>query len=120
MVSGAGSGNVTTTNTGWKAIVPISGKYQINLQLVSAAGGGWAAGEEWTGYIKIDGTTKANFITVQTATHSQTIRSNGAVTLNLLAGQRIEGWLYQTSGAALNIIAGVINNYIEITRVGNY
>jgi len=119
-VSGTGSGNVTTTNTGWKGIVPIAGKYTINANLVSATGGGWAAGEEWTIGIYIDGVQQAQGVNVAQATHSTNMRGSILATLNLKAGQRIEIFLYQSSGGTLAIQNNAsANNYVEIIKVGN-
>ncbi len=120
IVSGNGSGNVTTTNTGFKATIPVSGKYRISCATLSASGGGWAAGEEWTVTVYIDGAAGPGFLNFQTATHSTYVRTSGDVTLNLLAGQRVEIAIYQSSGASLNIANIANRNWFEILKVGNY
>lgn len=119
MVLGAGSGNVTTSGTGWRAIIPVSGKYYIYAQALSATGGGWAAGEEWSVGIVKNGTLTVVLGNFAQATHSTYMGSNISANLNLVAGDRIEILIYQASGASLNILNDGLRNEVCIVRVGN-
>lgn len=117
MVLGAGSGVVTTTNTGWRAIIPIAGKYSISAALVSATGGGWAAAEEWSLGIRVNNTAIATNRIFSQATHTTYMSSSVDVTLNLVAGDRVEIIIYQTSGASLAALVSTATNYVCITKV---
>lgn len=118
-VLGAGSGNVTTTNTGWRFIVPVVGKYRIsaNINLQSNATVTFTSfiisifknGSEITRGGRMD-----NYPTV-----SGTVMGIGVNdTLNLLPGDRIEIAAFQTSGASRNLDSSA-GNYVSINRVGN-
>lgn len=118
--TGSGSGNVTVTNTGFKCVVPISGKYQIIINTQSASGGGWAAGEEWTPIIIKNGSQIKAGPNFAQATHSTYMSNTVIATLNLLSGDRIEPAIYQNSGGSVNMSTTATVNYFEIIRLGNY
>jgi hypothetical protein len=120
MVSGTGSGNVLVTNTGFKAIIPISGKYAISVSTISATGGGWAVSEIWETGVMRNGSDIQIGLDVAQTTHNTYMSSHLYVVANLIAGDRIEPRLFQNSGATLNMLAAApgLNNF-SIVRVGN-
>lgn len=119
MVLGAASGNVTTSGTGWRAIIPVSGKYYIYASSMSSSGGGWAAGEEWGMGIFKNGASVQYLGSFAQATHSTYMTTHICGVYNLVAGDRIEITIYQSSGASLNISTDSLRNEVCILRVGN-
>jgi hypothetical protein len=119
IVSGTASGNVTTTNTGWKATIPISGKYLVKAHSLSASGGGWVAGEEWVLSIRKNNTSIARGGNVSQATHSTFVFAIVVAVVDCIAGDRIEVGLLQNSGATLAMLNSGDYNAVEIVRVGN-
>jgi hypothetical protein len=118
-VSTATPKNTTVTNTGWKAIIPVSGKYQINVAAASTSGGGWAAGEQWSVGIAKNGIETFYGLSMSQSTHSTIMASRASDAISCLAGDRIEVVIFQNSGAAINMDTGAFNNYVSIVRVGN-
>ena len=120
MCSGTGSGNVTTTNTGFKCTIPVSGKYQINTAYGLTTGGGWAAAEEVDIYVLVNGVrTFGSFLASQATHTTYMVPSPIGKTLKLVAGDRVEVLAIQSSGASLNMITSGVYNYVSIIRVGN-
>jgi plastocyanin len=118
-VSTATPKNTTVTNTGWKAIIPVSGKYKIFSNATSDAGGAWAAGEEWSVIIVKNGVELATSPNISTSTHSTYMNGLGSAVLNLGAGDRIEIGIYQNSGSSINLSSNPKIIYVEIYRIGN-
>lgn len=119
-VSGAGSNPVTTTNTGWKYVAPMAGKYRVSANVFLATGGGWAAAEDLDIGVYVDGTAMQWFPVYSQATHTTFMSANISHTVNLTAGQRIEIVCYQLSGAAINVYSSASGLYssVSIERVG--
>lgn len=119
-VSGAGGGNKTTTNTGWKYTVTKAGKYQINAALLLQAYNGWAANEEFAMSAIVNGTI-VNYLCDLFATgtaSSINVGGSGSCVVNCAVGDRIEIGLYQGSGTAISLATSAANNFVDITWIG--
>jgi hypothetical protein len=117
MCSGTGSGNVTTTNTGFKCTIPVSGKYRVTVSTLSASGGGWAAGEQWVVGIYVNNTSKAFQGSYSQATHTAPMTAQVSATLSLVAGDIVEPACYQASGGTLAIDTSATYNCFHIERL---
>jgi hypothetical protein len=118
MVLGVGSGNVTTTATGWRAVIPAAGKYKVTAGYQMASGGGWAAGERFILVIRKNNTGFVGADQWQPAAHTTFVSNSLSGTVECVAGDVIELTVQQSSGAALNGNTNAAMNYIEIVRVG--
>jgi hypothetical protein len=118
-VSGAGSGNKTVSNAGWKFTAPITGRYYVNAVFHVTSGA--VANSVTYGYIAVNGSPKshsdikAGQNPVGDAFGSQI---NGEVFMN--AGDYLEVVGYQANGANRNQQVANIRNQVEIVRVGAY
>jgi len=118
-VSGAGSGNKTVSNAGWKFTAPITGRYYVNAVFHVTSGA--VANSVTYGYIAVNGSAKshsdikAGQNPVGDAFGSQI---NGEVFMN--AGDYLEIVGYQANGANRNQQVVNIRNQVEIVRVGAY
>jgi len=118
-VSGAGTGNKTVSNTGWKFTAPVTGRYYVNAvwHIQSAA----VANSVAYGYIAVNGAgqshsdIKAGQNPVGDAFG---VQINGEVFLN--AGDFVEIVGYQANGANRNQQASSLRNRVQIVKVGNY
>lgn len=119
-VSGTGSGNVTTTNTGWKFTSNISGVYSVSSVV------GISFPTSTTVYtfmaIYVNGTA----VSYGTRASGTTASTSGVINLSisddirLLSGDRVEIAVFQESTAtrAMSGVSGA--NRVSIKRVGNY
>lgn len=118
-VSGAGTGNKTTFNNGWKFTAPVTGRYYVNAvwHIQSAS----VANSVAYGYIAVNGAgqshsdIKAGQNPVGDAFG---VQINGEVFLN--AGDYVEIVGYQANGANRNQQASSLRNRVQIVKVGNY
>ena len=106
-----------TIGASWEYDVPSSGKYKVHAQVTSTTGGGWAAGEQYNLAIHIDGSEGARALNVQTATHTEIVRTAIESDFNLEAGQTIDIRLFQSSGAALTLNANAADTYVVIEKL---
>jgi len=118
-VSGAGSGNKTVSNAGWKFTAPITGRYYVNalFHVTSAA----VANSVTYGYIAVNGAPKSHSdikAGQNPAGDAFGVQINGEVFMN--AGDYLEVVGYQANGANRNQQAVGIRNQVEIVRVGAY
>jgi hypothetical protein len=96
----------------------MAGKYIVDASLVSASGGGWIAGEEWSLALRVNNTSILIGVSFSQATHSTYMRSQLSGVIDLLAGDRVEIVIYQLSGGPLATLVSTHTNYVSITRVG--
>lgn len=118
LVSGEGSGHVTTTNTGWKYTVPVTGKYRVNAQIQLAAENNLDAGERLQLFVRADNvnvarqTKSAHFTSAGNTDNMSSIDTLAEFT----AGQRIEIVFSQNSGASMSLDGDDTASYVSITR----
>jgi len=116
------SHGAVTTGASWKFTAPKPATYRMTVMSSSAAGGGWASTEEWSGLIYKNGVEQGNrpFRTVMYAGHTVAVNGNGSAAIKLLAGDYIDLRVFQNSGAALNTDTDAALNHVEIEEIGNY
>lgn len=119
-VFGAGSGNVTTTNTGWRFIAPMSGRYQVNAVIGVLTANSTAGDIVTMIYVNNAQIQQGTRNQIATSSTGSLIQSQVSGVVRLLTGDRIEIAFLQTSGATRNLTAGASSNRVSICRVGNY
>jgi hypothetical protein len=118
-VSGAGSGNKTVSNAGWKFTAPITGRYYVNAVFHVTSGA--VANSVTYGYIAVNGAAKSHSdikAGQNPAGDAFGSQINGEVFMN--AGDYLEVVGYQANGANRNQQVVNIRNQVEIVRVGAY
>jgi hypothetical protein len=118
-VSGAGSGNKTVSNAGWKFTAPITGRYYVNAVFHVTSGA--VANSVTYGYIAVNGAAKSHSdikAGQNPAGDAFGSQINGEVFMN--AGDYLEIVGYQANGANRNQQVVNIRNQVEIVRVGAY
>jgi hypothetical protein len=118
-VSGAGSGNKTVSNAGWKFTAPITGRYYVNAVFHVTSGA--VANSVTYGYIAVNGAAKSHSdikAGQNPAGDAFGSQINGEVFMN--AGDYLEIVGYQSNGANRNQQIVNIRNQVEIVRVGAY
>ncbi len=100
--------------------VPVSGRYHIESNLTCASRA-WTTGSNAYIFIGSGGTTTTNF-GLQTIWASQTSAMifNGSTTKRYLAGDTILTFMNNNSGGTCTLDGSATDNWITITRVGNY
>lgn len=113
-------GNVTT-GAAWKFTAQTSGVYEVSSFLQLSGGVSWAAGEEAYALLVKNGSVLNRIgITVSTTTHTNTVPIHCVSRqIRLLAGEYVDIRLYQSSGAAVSLVALGSINWISIKKVGN-
>jgi hypothetical protein len=100
-------------------VCPVSGRYRVSTAVLTAAGGGWAAGEYLLVAIRKGGTDQAVSYNVSQTTHTQAVGTTLSDQVDCLAGESIDVTVYQNSGATLALSTSANSNYVAIERVGN-
>ena len=115
------AGNKLVQGTGWKATIPISGKYHISAQILSQSGASWNAAEIWEIFIIKNGAEIAVNGSYSQATHTTLMPAAISSIISLNAGDIIEiaGYQNSNSGPSINMFANGKNNFVQIYRVGN-
>lgn len=97
-VLGAGSGHVTTTNTGWRYIVPVTGWYDISAVIVQTATS-QSTSQYLVTYLYVNGVQVRSLDATYGNGTGQYFRTSGAVpAYPLNAGDRVEIALLQNIG----------------------
>lgn len=119
------SHGMVTTGSGWKAIVPISGKYDIT-GLVEFTGQTFTQGNVIyanvlrynSSGVFIESRLVSEFSVAYTGSQAQLINLNAGM-FNMNSGDYIQVTVFQNSGSAKTLRASSFTNFISIKRVGN-
>jgi hypothetical protein len=120
-VLGAGGGIVTTTGTGWRFIVPVSGIYTINASVLFASSSAWASGEAARIDVFKNGATlrALDRKDMYTSVGSPLVHIHGTTDGSFVKGDRIEIVVNQQSGGALTFNSASPHfNQVDIKKVG--
>lgn len=117
-VSGAGTGLVTTTNTGWKYICPMAGLYQVTSSIMLTSAAGWDLSELGTTHIRVNDVAKSGLSRIDNYTEGY-MKMQGTGMVLCAANDRIEIDVYQNSGGAIAAHNDGLYNYVEIIRIGD-
>jgi hypothetical protein len=119
-VLGAGSGNVTVTNTGWRFITPSSGRYQIDA-VVGVLTAASTSTDVFTNiYVNNVQIQQGSRYQVATSGGGSLMQSQVSGLVRLNAGDRVEIAFLQGSGATRNLNAASSNNRVSICKLGGY
>lgn len=112
--------NAVTTGASWKFTAPTSGTYRVSVRGMYDSGSAWAAGNQNSAYVyKNGGVDMGDLRPIQrTASFFSAASVTGSV--RLLAGEYVDGRIYQDSGGARSLYADGSFNDISIERIGNY
>jgi len=118
MVLGAGSNIVGTTNTGFRAVAPIAGKYHVDIsvQFDSAT---FTATTLLEIEIMVDNVSKASFQQSVETTGTRRFSLHTSTDVSLTAGQRVEIIIFHNEGTARLLRPSGSYNTFTIRRVGN-
>lgn len=116
IVSGAGSGNVLTTNTGFKVIIPRASLFLLEARY-HFGNISFTAGTNWSINVFVNGTLISSYNqetpTTNTAFYSAQINS----LIYLYAGDRVEISASQNEGANRNMNTSSYNNRFSLQEV---
>jgi hypothetical protein len=121
LISGAGSGNVTTTNTGFKFIAPLPGRWLFTASGILSQSTGWADTESFFAQVYKNGSNDGMLWEIDRSGSASNVFSGnvgGSVVCNAAVGDRFEIGFYQDSGAGITIHGDNNKNYITITWLG--
>lgn len=107
---------VTSTFT-----VPIAGKYKVDAGYFIASGATWAAADNVTLSIQVNGTDKARTDNAQQAAHTTNVSSRISDVVSVVAGDLITIHINPTKAAAGNVTLNTTAyvNVVSIVKVGN-
>jgi hypothetical protein len=118
-VQGAGSGNVTTSGTGWRFIAPVSGSYQVNSAVSMVAASGTGSPSEITSRIYVNGTLTRRGDNTSYSINNGTVVRQVSDIVRLVAGDRIEIAFFQTYTNSISQSSNSYDNRVSIYRIGN-
>lgn len=108
------------TTTNYRYTIPVSGKYRINGCLEVASTNTLA--NNYQAVIYLDGSPSAYGAFTKEGAVTQTFARSVTTTLNLVAGQYVELFLFgagNNSASTLTVNGGAVSTYLEIERIGN-
>jgi hypothetical protein len=118
IVSGAGSGSVTASGTGFRITIPVNGNYQLSVGNRFASSADWAATESAKIEVYLNGSLHRSLCFSRAEAASTWIPDlHGSCLLTLTAGDLVEIVITQTGAASLNFTSATENNWMTIYKV---